>query len=317
MQGQQRSPPPRQGGDGGNSRQSGERRAEQGQRRAPPPQRLHFAKMHGLGNDVMVLDLITQRAQLTPELVRSWGDRHTGIGFDQLMVLEPPNDPTCDFAVRIFNTDGSSANHCGNGVRCVGRFIAQQKLSPKRRFTLELPRGQIDVRLLGDGQVEVDMGQPVLDAAAIPFDTRHARPLAPHCFVIDSSCGPLECVPVSVGNPHAVLFVPSVRDADVERIGAALQQHPAFPEQVNVGFCERVDRGYLRLRVFERGVGETRACGSGACAAAIAARLVDAVNERVDIGLPGGKLRITWSGPGAVVRMTGPAALVYEGHLDP
>ena len=298
--------------------QRGEPRSEgrDDRRRRLPPVRLRFTKMHGIGNDVMVLDLVTQRAQLTPEIVRTWGDRHTGIGFDQLMVLEPPNSPDCDFVVRIFNTDGSSAMHCGNGVRCVGRFIAQEKLSPKRRLTLELPRGRIEVRLLGDDAVEVDMGQPFLALADIPFDERHARRIDTHRFELDTCHGPVTVLPVSVGNPHAVIFVDAVQHAHVAEIGAEVERHPAFPERVNVGFCEVVDRGFMRLRVFERGVGETRACGSGACAAAIAARLVDAMDEHMKVSLPGGRLRIAWPGIGHVVRMTGPTALVYEGQLE-
>ena len=285
-------------------------------RRKLPPVRLRFSKMHGIGNDVMVLDLVTQRAQLTPEIVRTWGDRHTGIGFDQLMVLEPPNSPDCDFVVRIYNTDGSTAMHCGNGVRCVGRFIALERLSPKRRLVLELPRGRIEVRLLGDDTVEVDMGQPFLALPEIPFDERHARRIDAHRFELDTRHGPVTVLPVSVGNPHAVIFVDAVQQARVAEIGAEVERHPAFPERVNVGFCEVVDRGFMRLRVFERGVGETRACGSGACAAAIAARLVDAMDEHMKVSLPGGRLRIAWPGAGHVVRMTGPTALVYEGQLE-
>ena len=272
--------------------------------------------MHGLGNDVMVLDLVSQRAQLTPDLVRAWGDRRTGIGFDQLMVLEPPNSPDCDFVLRIYNADGSSADHCGNGARCVGRFIELERLSPKRRFVLELPRGRIEVRLINDDAVEVDMGQPNLSAQDIPFDIRHACAVDDHRYSIATRLGTLTLLPVSVGNPHGVLFVDSVQQADVAGLGAEVQRHPAFPAGVNVGFCEIVDRGFMRLRVFERGVGETQACGSGACAAAIAARLTGATDEQVKVSLPGGRLRIVWPGLGDVVRMTGPAALVYEGQLE-
>ena len=283
---------------------------------ARAPQRLYFAKMHGLGNDVMVLDLVTQRAQLTPELVRAWGDRRTGIGFDQLMVLDPPNSPECDFVLRIYNTDGSSANHCGNGVRCVGRFIEHERLSPKRRFVLELPRGRIEVRLVSDDAIEVDMGQPVLTPHDIPFDLRHAQGVDTHRYSIATALGALTLVPVSMGNPHGVLFVDSVQRTDVAGLGAEVQRHPAFPDGVNVSFCEVVDRGFMRLRVFERGVGETRACGSGACASVVAARLIGVTDEQVKVSLPGGRLRIVWPGPGEVVRMTGPAALVYEGQLE-
>lgn len=294
---------------------SGARAAELGRRKLPP-QRLRFAKMHGIGNDVMVLDLVTQRAQLTPEQVRAWGDRHTGIGFDQLMVLEPPHSPDCDFVVRIYNRDGSTAMHCGNGVRCVGRFIADERLSPKRRITLELPRGRIEVRLLADDAVEVDMGEPVSDLAAIPFDARHATRIDAHRFELTTSLGPVVVVPVSVGNPHAVLFVNDIATANVAALGAELERHAAFPERANIGFCEVVDRGFMRLRVFERGVGETRACGSGACAAVVAARLTEQMDEHIKVSLPGGRLRIVWPGPGQVVRMTGPTALVYEGQLE-
>ena len=304
------------GSQTGGMQKSGSQGSVAGQRPSRTPQKLYFAKMHGLGNDVMVLDLVTQRAQLTPELVRGWGDRRTGIGFDQLMVLEPPNSPDCDFVLRIFNTDGSSANHCGNGARCVGRFIEHERLSPKRRFVLELPRGRIEVRLVNDDAIEVDMGQPELLPANIPFDPIHAKEIDAHRYSIDTALGTLTLVPVSMGNPHGVLFVDSVLRTDVAGLGAQVQRHPAFPDGVNVGFCEVVDRGFMRLRVFERGVGETQACGSGACAAVVAARLVGATDEHVKVSLPGGRLRIVWPGPGDVVRMTGPAAFVYEGQLE-
>jgi diaminopimelate epimerase len=285
---------------------------------------LDFAKMHGLGNDFMVIDLVTQQCTITPELAQTWGDRHTGVGFDQLLLIEPPTEPDADFRFRIFNTDGSQARQCGNGARCFAWYVAHRQLSPKPELALQTPGGLIVTRLLEGDQVEVDMGTPRIEAEAVPVQlaaagVRGAVPVPglPASYEIEMNGTCQRFTAVSVGNPHAVLFVDSVADSPVAELGAALVNHPVFPEGANIGFCEVVDSGFVRLRVFERGVGETRACGTGACAAVVAARLLDRVGPRVKVSLPGGKVRIGWHGSGATVKMTGSATLVFEGRIQP
>jgi diaminopimelate epimerase len=287
---------------------------------------IEFTKMHGLGNDFVVVDGVTQRVDLGPERIRALGDRHTGIGFDQLLVVETPDNPEADFRYRIFNVDGSEAEQCGNGARCFARFVRDRQLTRKRTMVLETSTGTISCTVHGD-RVEVDMGEPVFRPDAIPFDPRHAEPLDPPAetparrWALD--LGPerggerVELVPVSMGNPHAVVFVDDVAAADVAGTGAAVQAHAAFPESVNVGFCQIVDAGFARLRVYERAVGETRACGSGACAAVAAAVALSRAGPRVKVSLPGGKLRIEWQGPGHGTRMAGPAETSFEGRLEP
>jgi diaminopimelate epimerase len=284
---------------------------------------LEFAKMHGLGNDFMVVDLVTQDCVIETDRVRAWGDRHTGVGFDQLLLIEPPTDPDADFRYRIFNADGTEVEQCGNGARCAARYIAHRRLSPKPELMLQTRGGPLLTRLVTEDMVEVDMGEPRLDPSAVPFQPQADGAAAAGAAVADGShvyeleVAGRRCrfTPVSMGNPHAVLFVENVADAPVADLGAALMSHPVFPQGANIGFCQVVDRGFVRLRVYERGVGETRACGTGACAAVVAARLRDAVGERVKVSLPGGKVRIGWRGPGTAVRMTGPAALVFEGQI--
>ncbi len=271
-----------------------------------------FTKMHGLGNDFMVVDCVTQHVALDADVVRRLADRHLGVGFDQLLLVEPPSNPSADFRFRIYNADGSEAEQCGNGARCFARFVADNALCAKPTLELETNTGTIITRRLDDGQVEVEMGVPSIDPAQIPFVTECAQT----SYVIPIGDGEVEVTPVSVGNPHAVLFVDNVFDAPVADLGARIGASPQFPKGVNVGFCQVVDSGFARLRVFERGVGETRACGSGACAAAVAGRLTGRLGERSKISLPGGKVRISWAGPGHRVLMTGPCASVYEGNIE-
>lgn len=280
--------------------------------------RLKFSKMHGLGNDFMVVDLVSQHVQLTPKMIAALGDRHTGVGFDQLLAVEPPTDPETDFFYRIYNSDGSEAEQCGNGARCFAAFIETNRLSVKQRLRLQTTSGVITTQLRDDGQVEVDVGVPRLTPDEVPFvpsgDPRSERGCA-HDYRLEVDGQSHLVTPVSIGNPHGVLFVPSVADADVAGIGARLTRHPAFPQGANIGFCEVVDQGFLRLRVHERGVGETRACGSGACAAVVAATIAGHTGDRVKVSLPGGKVRIEWHGPGTPITLTGPACLVYEGQI--
>ena len=265
-----------------------------------------FSKMHGLGNDFMVLDLVTQDLTVTPEQVRTWSDRQTGIGFDQLLIIEPPTNPDADFKYRIFNADGGEVEQCGNGARCAALFIAQQQLSPLPDLTLETQSGPIFTSRLDASTVSVDMGIPETQG-------NHANgSLAQTVTVNDETV----CItPVSIGNPHGVLFVENIMTAPVVELGQQLTGHTRFPEGANIGFCEIVDRGFARLRVFERGVGETRACGTGACAAVVAGYLQDKLDGEVKVSLPGGKVRISWQGQGTPVKMSGPAVFVYEGQV--
>jgi len=277
--------------------------------------KLTFTKMHGLGNDFAVVDLLTQRAKLSPAQIAALADRHRGIGFDQLLVVEPPQRPEADFRYRIFNTDGSEAEQCGNGARCFARFVVDRGLTKKHTLVLEVPRGTITATLQDQGWVEVDMGAPSFALDAFPV-TLGARAQAQGLSVeLSTDAGPAMLTLVSMGNPHGVVFVPSAADAPVATLGAALQAHEAFPESLNVGFCQVVDRKCLRLRVYERGVGETQACGSGACAAVAAAREQGWIGDEVTVTLPGGDLRLRWQGPGTPLMMAGPTAFVYEGQV--
>lgn len=272
---------------------------------------LRFTKMHGLGNDFMVLDLVSQHAHIQPKHAKAWGDRHTGIGFDQLLIVEPPSDPDVDFRYRIFNADGSEVEQCGNGARCFARFVLDKRLTSKRRIRVETKSGIIELRVRSDGQISVDMGAPRLAPAQIPFQAE-AEALS---YRVEVDGREVELAAVSMGNPHAVLRVDNVDTASVHALGPKLEHHPRFPQRVNVGFLQVVDRHQARLRVWERGAGETQACGTGACAAAVAAIRQGWMESPVQLELPGGRLSIEWAGPGRPVIMTGPAVRVYEGQI--
>ncbi|MCX7064116.1 MAG: diaminopimelate epimerase [Proteobacteria bacterium] len=273
---------------------------------------IQFSKMHGLGNDFMVIDRVSQDVHLTPDTIQHMADRHTGIGFDQLLCVEPPTDPDSDFRYRIYNADGSEAEQCGNGARCFAKFVVEKHLSSKTELRLQTNTGAIVTHLREDGTVEVEMGVPTTVPDQIPFVTDHAAISYPITIGNES----VEVVPISVGNPHAVIFVDSINDAPVGRLGPILMHHERFPRGVNVGFCQVIDSGFARLRVYERGVGETRACGTGACAAVVAGVLTGRFGERVKISLPGGKVKISWAGAGHPVYLLGPACFVYEGHIE-
>ena len=274
---------------------------------------LRFTKMHGLGNDFMVLELVTQAAELTPEQVRVWADRKTGIGFDQLLLIEPTTEVGCDFAYRIYNSDGSEVEHCGNGARCVPRFLFDQRLTDKQELTFAMAKGTIRTRLESDGFVTVDMGAPELRPEQVPF-VADAQALT---YALDVSGTQVEINAVSMGNPHAVQVVNDVDTAPVHEHGPLIEHHPRFPARVNAGFMQVVDRNTIRLRVFERGAGETLACGTGACAAVVSGRLRGLLDAQVTVHTHGGPLRIEWQGEGHSVWMTGPATTVYEGQLNP
>ncbi|PZW67030.1 diaminopimelate epimerase [Pseudomonas sp. URMO17WK12:I1] len=272
---------------------------------------LRFTKMHGLGNDFMVLDLVSQHAHIQPKHAKQWGDRHTGIGFDQLLLVEPPQHPDVDFRYRIFNSDGSEVEQCGNGARCFARFVLDKRLTVKKNIRVETKGGIIELNVRADGLITVDMGAPRLAPEQIPFQA-DAEALS---YAVDVDGKSHQLATVSMGNPHAVLRVDDVDSAPVHELGAKLEHHPRFPQRANVGFLQVIDRQRGRLRVWERGVGETQACGTGACAAAVAAIRQGWMDSPVQLELPGGKLHIEWAGPGQPVMMTGPAVRVYEGQV--
>ncbi|MFC6053253.1 diaminopimelate epimerase [Acinetobacter sp. Ac_877] len=273
---------------------------------------LEFTKMHGLGNDFMVVDLISQKAFLDTLTIQRLADRHFGIGFDQLLIVEPPDVPNADFKYRIFNADGSEVEQCGNGVRCFARFVHERKLTNKTKIKVQTKAGIVEPELGQNGWVRVNMGYPKFLPQEIPFIAEEPEILYDINLANDEK---LTIDVVNMGNPHAVTVVPNVLTADVARIGPQVESHERFPQRVNAGFMQIVDEKHARLRVFERGVGETLACGTGACAAAISGMRRGLLASSVEIELAGGKLLIEWK-EGDVVWMTGPTATVFEGRLD-
>ncbi|WP_236208233.1 diaminopimelate epimerase [Pseudomonas tohonis] len=272
---------------------------------------LRFTKMHGLGNDFMVLDLVSQHAHIQPKHAKQWGDRNTGIGFDQLLIVEAPTNPDVDFRYRIFNADGSEVEQCGNGARCFARFVLDKRLTVKKQIRVETRSGIIELDVRADGQVRVDMGPPRLAPQQIPF-VADAEALS---YAVEVDGRQVGLAALSMGNPHAVLRVEDIDKAPVHELGPKIEHHPRFPQRVNVGFLQVIDRHQARLRVWERGAGETQACGTGACAAAVAAIRQGWMDSPVQLELPGGKLSIEWAGPDQSVMMTGPAVRVYEGQV--
>lgn len=274
--------------------------------------KIRFSKMHGLGNDFVVIDGVRQSISLTPEQIRFIADRHFGVGCDQLLLVEKATRPDIDFRYRIFNADGGEVEQCGNGARCFVRFVHEQGLTDKREIRVETMKGLISPRLEPDGNVTVDMGVPVLDPARIPFDSASSDVVLP----LDVGGERIDITAVSMGNPHAVQVVADVDTAPVVSQGALIETNPRFPQRVNAGFMQIVDRRRIRLRVFERGVGETLACGTGACAAVVAGILRGVLDSPVCVETRGGELTIDWSGEGASVRMTGPAVTVFTGEME-
>ncbi len=272
--------------------------------------KLAFTKMHGLGNDFVVLDGITQTITLSSQQIRSLADRHLGIGFDQLLLVQSSTQPGVDFRYRIFNADGGEVEQCGNGARCFARFVHEQGLIDKDEIRVETNTGVIRLRLEENNRVTVDMGQPYQEPNDIPFiaDTRAAD----YEIQIDSKI--LHIGAVSMGNPHAVLRVDDIDQAPVQHLGPLLECHERFPQRVNVGFMQVMNSAHIRLRVYERGVGETRACGTGACAAVVVGRAQGVLGAAVQVDLPGGRLDIHWEQ--GTVTMTGPTARVFEGCIE-
>ncbi|RXZ42738.1 diaminopimelate epimerase [Crenobacter cavernae] len=274
--------------------------------------KLKFSKMHGLGNDFVVIDGVRQTVTLVPERIRELGDRHFGIGFDQLLLVEAPREADNDFRYRIFNNDGGEVEQCGNGARCFARFVTEQRLTNKPAIRVETARGVIVPQLEKDGSVKVDMGMPRFVPAEIPFlaETEAVD------YPLDAAGRTWQVSVVSMGNPHAVQVVDDVDTAPVAEVGAAIETHERFPERVNAGFMQIVSRGEIRLRVFERGAGETLACGTGACAAVVAGIRRGLLDAQVKVHTRGGDLTIAWAGPGQPVYMTGPAVTVFSGEVE-
>jgi diaminopimelate epimerase len=268
-----------------------------------------FTKMHGLGNDFMVVAADGLPVP-GPERIRQLADRHTGIGFDQLLWLEPPRDRRADIRYRIFNSDGSESEQCGNGARCIARYLAPDAADGELK--LEHGLGISRARLLADGEVSVDMGAPDFDPASLPFVTD--APAESYRLDIDGEA--VEFRVVSMGNPHAVLLVDDVDSAPVAGVGPALQNHERFPNRANIGFMQVVAPGHARLRVFERGAGETSGCGTGACAAAVVGQRAGLLDSTVRIQLPGGPVTVSWQGADEPVWLTGEAVTVFEGNID-
>ena len=272
---------------------------------------LHFTKMHGIGNDFVVLDCRTQPFALDAAQIARIADRHTGVGFDQLLTIEPARDPSCLFYYGIYNADGSMSGQCGNGVRCVAAWLRRAGVLGAGAARLESPSGPVSVELLADGRVRVDMGEPRFLPEQIPL----TLPLA-DLYSLDLGDERIEFGAVSMGNPHAVVEVADVAAVPLAQIGAALSTNAHFPQSCNVGVVQIVARAHVRLRVRERGVGETLACGTGACAAVAVLRRRAQVDATVAVDLPGGRLEIRWDGPGHTLWMTGPAAFVFEGDWN-
>ena len=272
---------------------------------------LRFSKMHGIGNDFVVLDCRQRAFPLDAAQIRALADRHTGVGFDQLLSIEPARNPGCAFYYGIWNADGSPSGQCGNGVRCVAAWLHQAgALALGDSVTIESPSGPVTVRLLGTNEVTVDMGEPVFEPAQVPF----AAAATADRYEIVVGDERLDIGAVSMGNPHAVVAVDDLADPALQRLGPLLTNHPRFAQGANAGFVQRIDRSRLRLRVHERGAGWTRACGTGACAAMAVLHQRGDVDDSVAVELPGGTLRIDWAGPGHTLWMTGPAAFAFEGE---
>jgi len=273
--------------------------------------RLRFSKMHGLGNDFVVIDGVSQKVRLSAEKIRQLSDRHFGIGCDQLLIVEAPENPNIDFRYRIFNGDGTEVENCGNGARCFAVFVRDRKLTGKKNITVETAGGIMELQVTDGDEVTVNMGVPRLAPSEIPF----TADLQASTYALDVGGLQLDISAISMGNPHAVTVVEDVARAPVAELGPKIEHHPRFPQRVNAGFMQIVSANEINLRVFERSAGETLACGTGACAAVVAGRLRQLLDCEVKVNLPGGSLRIRWEGAGQPVVMTGPATTVFHGQV--
>ena len=275
---------------------------------------ISFTKMHGLGNDFMLIDCTATGFDLPVDRIAALADRRRGVGFDQLLVLEASKDPRADFHYRIFNPDGAEVEHCGNGVRCLARFIADKGLSERNPVVVSTVNRKLELRLLDNGEVSVDMGSPDFTPSALPFRAGRRQEL--YRRELEAIGDAVDFAALSMGNPHAVIRVEDLANTAVKTIGKALGSHADFPAGVNVGFMRVENRNRIRLRVYERGPGETPACGSGACAAAVSGIEAGLLDSPVAVELIGGELKIDWQGGPAPVFMSGPAQAVYEGTVD-
>ncbi len=273
---------------------------------------LKFTKMHGAGNDFVVIDATHKPIGLSPEQLRFLADRHFGVGCDQILLVEKSQMDEADFRYRIFNADGGEVEQCGNGARCFVRFVHDRKLTSKRQIVVETKSGLISPRLEEDGRVTVNMGAPIFVPARIPFITDSDALIQP----LDVNGEVVQITAVSMGNPHAVQVVSDVEHAPVIAQGAFIEHHPRFPNRVNAGFMQVLDRRHIKLRVYERGAGETLSCGTGACAAVVTGIRRGLLDSQVQVATRGGILTIAWNGGDSPVMMTGPAISVFEGEID-
>jgi diaminopimelate epimerase len=268
--------------------------------------------MHGLGNDFIVIDAINQDFVPEPERIRDWAQRNTGIGFDQLLVVEAAETKQAHFKYRIFNADGGEVEQCGNGARCFARFVREQNLTALDVITVETNSGLIKLEMLDDTRVRVNMGIPQFDPQRIPLDTETQADQ----YTLDINGQTIQFSALAIGNPHIVIQVDDVSMANVETLGPMLESHPFFPQRVNVGFIQVIDRANFNLRVFERGVGETSACGSGACAAFAAGQRLGLLDQQAQAHLLGGDLKLEWQGEGNPVMMTGETVMAFHGEIN-
>ncbi len=277
---------------------------------------IKFTKMHGLGNDFVVIDGINQQIDLMPEQIRFIANRHTGIGCDQLLLVEKPQTETAEFRYRIFNADGGEVEQCGNGARCFARFVFDNKLTLLRKISVETMSGLIVLVLEDSGDITVNMGIPVFEPECIPFTTEFDSDEYMDEYSLATQNGIVKIAVASMGNPHAVIEVENIDAAPVEQLGSEIESHERFPQKVNVGFMQILSPTSIQLRVFERGAAETLACGSGACAAVAIGRHQGKLADSVNVGLPGGNLIIRWAGDNEPLFMTGPATYVFEGRIS-
>ncbi|AJO87981.1 diaminopimelate epimerase [Haemophilus influenzae] len=272
---------------------------------------MQFSKMHGLGNDFVVVDGVTQNVFFTPETIRRLANRHCGIGFDQLLIVEAPYDPELDFHYRIFNADGSEVSQCGNGARCFARFVTLKGLTNKKDISVSTQKGNMVLTVKDDNQIRVNMGEPIWEPAKIPFTANKFE----KNYILRTDIQTVLCGAVSMGNPHCVVQVDDIQTANVEQLGPLLESHERFPERVNAGFMQIINKEHIKLRVYERGAGETQACGSGAGAAVAVGIMQGLLNNNVQVDLPGGSLMIEWNGVGHPLYMTGEATHIYDGFI--
>ena len=271
-----------------------------------------FSKMHGLGNDFVVIDAIHQSINLNTEQIKFIANRRFGVGCDQLLLVEKPLSEEAEFRYRIFNADGLEVEQCGNGARCFARFVVDKGLTQNQQITVETESGIIVLELEDDNLVTVNMGVPNLEPDSLPFVAEKQA----QNYALDLDGEEISIAVVSMGNPHAVLRVDDIAATDVELLGPRIENHPRFPNRVNAGFMQTVSKDAIKLRVYERGVGETLACGTGACAAVVAGQIQGWLNDKVTVSLPGGELVIRWQGGDNPLYMTGPAAHVFEGNIE-